>query len=49
VEDYDVNKSHAERRFDDFGNETSNLPDNVVGLTGEQVGRVEGFGDCLEI
>lgn len=47
-EDWEGDKFRAERRFDEFGNEISNFPENAAGWTGEQVGRVEGFGDRVE-
>ncbi|KAH8702690.1 hypothetical protein GQ44DRAFT_631501 [Phaeosphaeriaceae sp. PMI808] len=36
------------RRFDEFGNEITNFPENAAGWTGEQVGRAENFGDRVE-
>ncbi|KAK6358120.1 hypothetical protein TWF730_007475 [Orbilia blumenaviensis] len=37
----------AEERLDGFKDNIENIPENVAGWTGEQVGKVEGFGDDL--
>jgi hypothetical protein len=45
---FDNATAGAERRFDEFGNDISNFPENAAGYAGEQVGRVENFGDDVE-
>jgi hypothetical protein len=45
---FDNAAAGAERRVDEFGNDISNLPENTAAFAGQQVGRVENFGDDVE-
>jgi hypothetical protein len=47
-DDFERDKYRVENRFDEFGNDISNFPENAAGWTGEQVGRVENFDDRVE-
>ncbi|KAI8931677.1 hypothetical protein NX059_011324 [Plenodomus lindquistii] len=47
-DDFEHDKYRVENRIDEFGNDISNFPENAAGWTGEQVGRVENFGDRVD-
>ncbi|OAL02928.1 hypothetical protein IQ06DRAFT_245717 [Phaeosphaeriaceae sp. SRC1lsM3a] len=47
-DDWERDKYRMENRVDEFGNDISNFPENAAGWTGEQVGRVENYGDRVE-
>jgi hypothetical protein len=47
-DDLERDKYRVENRFDQYGNDITNFPENAAGWAGQEVGRVENFDDRVE-
>lgn len=47
-DDWEEDKYSAENKFNEFGRDVENAPENVAGWTGEKVGEMEEFPDRVE-